>query len=76
MAVSSNGIFRPVIVVDGRVEGIWKREIKRNKITIEAELFKHPEAATRNAIERASIPYGYFMGITVELKLNPTSSNQ
>jgi hypothetical protein len=34
-AISDNGIFRPIIVVNGQVVGIWKRETKKDKVTIE-----------------------------------------
>ncbi len=29
-AVSDNGIFRPIIVINGRVKGIWKRTVKKD----------------------------------------------
>ena len=36
--VSDNGIFWPIIVINGQVRGLWKRTIKRDKIIIEAKL--------------------------------------
>ena len=38
-AFSNNGIFWPTIVINGQVVGIWKREIKKDKIIIERNLF-------------------------------------
>ncbi len=37
--ISSNGIFRPVIVVNGQVAGIWKRTIKNDEVIVKSELF-------------------------------------
>ena len=59
--VSNNGIFRPVIIVDGQVEGVWKRTIKKDKVIVEAEFFKQPNKATIIQIEKAAIQYGYFL---------------
>ncbi len=39
-AVSSNGIFRPVIVIDGKVSGLWKRTVKNNVAEFETEFFR------------------------------------
>jgi len=38
-AISNNGIFRPIIVLDGDAIGIWKRTLKRNTANIEVTLF-------------------------------------
>jgi hypothetical protein len=38
-AISINGIFRPVIVFNGQVLGLWKRVIKKNEVVIETQLF-------------------------------------
>lgn len=32
VAISNNGIFRPVIIADGKVKGSWKRIVKKEKI--------------------------------------------
>ena len=60
-AVSSNGIFRPVIVVNGQVWGIWKRFIKKDEVFIEVQLFRQPDKHTKSLIEAASIRYGQFL---------------
>ena len=39
IAISSNGIFRPVIVYNGQVIGLWKRTTAKNKTLIETQLF-------------------------------------
>ena len=37
--VSSNGIFRPVIVIDGQIVGIWKRTLKKEWLLSHRNLF-------------------------------------
>lgn len=36
-AFTTNGIFKPIIVVDGRVVGTWKRMVKKNTILLETQ---------------------------------------
>lgn len=38
-AIYINGIFRPVIVFEGEVIGIWQRNQKKNKIEVNATYF-------------------------------------
>lgn len=38
-AIASNGIFRPVIVYNGQVIGLWKKTHARNRPAIETEFF-------------------------------------
>ena len=60
-AVSSNGVFRPVIVVNGQVTGIWKRTIKKDKVIVETEFFKQPHKTRMSLIDKAVVPYGQFL---------------
>lgn len=59
--VSNNGIFRPVIVVNGQVTGIWKRTIRKDKVIVETEMFKQPGKTTMDLIEQAAIQFGHFL---------------
>ncbi len=38
-AVSNNGIFYPVIVINGQVSGTWKRTTQKDRVKIETHLF-------------------------------------
>ncbi|MHC1782234.1 MAG: winged helix DNA-binding domain-containing protein [Anaerolineaceae bacterium] len=60
-AVSRNGIFYPVIVVDGRVIGIWKRTTKKDKVVIETELFVLTDETSMALIEKEFLNFGRFM---------------
>ncbi len=66
-AVSCNGIFRPVIVHKGKVIGIWKSEKNRDKILIEAALFKSHSNLTSSLIKKASLLFGNFLRKKVEV---------
>lgn len=66
-AVSNNGIFRPTIVINGQVRGLWKRTIKKDKIILETEFFQPVSKTTINLIEKAVIQFGNFMNKKVEM---------
>jgi hypothetical protein len=67
-AVSDNGIFRPIIVVNGQVTGIWKRTIKKDKVLVETTFFKNPDNKTIPLIEKAARGYGKFLEMETEIK--------
>ena len=66
-AVSSNGVFRPVIVINGQVTGIWNRTVKKDKVVIETHFFSLTNKATKNMTEEAFLPYGNFLNKKVEI---------
>ena len=39
-SISNNGLFRPIVVVDRQVEGLWKGTIKSKSIDVEYDMFK------------------------------------
>ena len=59
--ISENGLFRPVIVVNGQVMGIWKRAIKKDQVMVETELFEQLDQTTQGWIEKASLHYARFL---------------
>jgi len=67
-AVSNNGIFHPIVVVNSQITGIWKRTIKRDKIVMETELFQPPDQTTVRLIEKAANQYGNFLGMEIEME--------
>jgi hypothetical protein len=60
-AVSNNGVFRPFIVVNGQVAGIWKRTTKRDKIVIETEFFRPLGKDIKRLIEKELNRFGHFL---------------
>ena len=55
-----HAIFRPIIVVDGRVVGIWKRSYLKNLINIEHTLFGDLNKSEQALLDRAGKRYGHF----------------
>jgi hypothetical protein len=66
-AISNNGLFKPVIVVNGQVKGIWNRSIKKDKTIIGVHFFKLPDKTTKNLIEKASLSFANFLNKKVEV---------
>ena len=60
-AISNNGIFRPVIVANGQVTGIWKRNVKKNNVLIETDFFSPPDAKTKLQVEEAAEKFRTFL---------------
>jgi len=61
-AVSDNGIFRPIIVVDGQVTGLWKRTIKKDEVMISTSSFLPGNKIKMGLFEKASMAFGSFLG--------------
>jgi len=61
-AISDNGIFRPLIVINGQVAGLWKKNIIKEKVIVEPSLFKSYNKKIMNSIERKAEAFGNFLG--------------
>ncbi|HLF33438.1 MAG TPA: winged helix DNA-binding domain-containing protein [Cyclobacteriaceae bacterium] len=70
-AISSNGIFWPVILVDGKAAGMWKRAIKNEKLIITLDLFSGNHQLSGKTIkkqfEKSAGSYGNFLRLETEL---------
>jgi len=62
-----NGMFKPIIVIDGQVVGIWQRTLRKKTVTIELQPFNTLNDAEREAIATAAEAYGAFLNRTVDL---------
>jgi hypothetical protein len=69
--VSQNGLFRPILVENGRIVGVWKRTFKKEKVVLEAQPFAASSPALREAIRHAAAQYGRFLGKPTELIFTP-----
>lgn len=66
-AVSNNGIFKPIIVINGQVVGIWRRTIKNDRIILETEPFQSLTVAAKEQIAEAALRYSNFLNKKVEI---------
>lgn len=62
----SNGIFSPTIILNGRIEGTWKRTVKKNVLQMESAPFLPFSDARQQAMVKASKPFSKFMELPVE----------
>jgi len=65
-----NGIFKPIIVINGNVVGIWNRTIKNDKFIIETKFFnKSPvKKIIRELLKDPVTRLGNFWGKTASIK--------
>jgi hypothetical protein len=61
-AASPVGILGPVIVLNGRIVGLWKRIIEKRKVVISTNLFT---PNVQKAVAAAAERYGTFVGLPV-----------
>lgn len=73
-AISNNGIFRPVIVVDGKVVGLWKRMVVKDVVNIEASFFTDANKTIHPSIEKAAKDFGKFIGKTPQVIIEDFTS--
>jgi hypothetical protein len=66
--MSSNGIFRPIIVINGQVSGVWKREIRRDKVLIEIDLFDAFNDETILRVKEQVEQFASFVGAKPEIQ--------
>lgn len=61
-AQARNGIFNPVVVVDGKIAGTWQRKIVKGSPEVTTHLFDQPSATVQKAIDKAIDSYIDFLG--------------
>lgn len=66
--ISDRGVFRPIILVNGQVAGIWKRTIKKNTLLLELDYFTKPDKIIVRLIIDAATNFGNFLGKKIEVK--------
>lgn len=59
----NNGVFRPTIVDDGTVVGVWRRKVTKTRVDVSVEPFGSLTARQNRGIQRAADEYGAFLGI-------------
>jgi hypothetical protein len=64
----ANGMFKPIIVIDGRVVGTWQRTLRKTKVLVSFAPFEPLSPAQLAATAAAAEPYGRFLGLPVEIQ--------
>jgi hypothetical protein len=63
-AVSSGGVFRPIVVLDARVVGIWRRTLEEGSVIVSPSLFTALTEPEHQALRAAADQYGAFLGLS------------
>lgn len=63
----SNGVFRPILVIDGRIVGTWKATQKKNRIVIALDPFVPFSTGEEQAVAAAAEQYGRYVGVAAEI---------
>jgi hypothetical protein len=66
-AVSSGGVFRPMIVIEGQIVGTWKGTRKKDTMVVTPNLFRTLTSAEDQALVGAANQYGAFLGLPAQL---------
>jgi hypothetical protein len=66
--ISDRGVFRPILVIDGQVAGIWKRTIHKGSVIVEIQPFKQVDPSIMDLIHQAATQFGSFIEKKVEVK--------
>lgn len=61
MIQSGNGIFKPVIVLNGNVVGTWSRELKKHQVYLTTHFFRQLTSSEWKSLEHAAQKYGVFL---------------
>ncbi|WP_162946621.1 winged helix DNA-binding domain-containing protein [Chitinophaga barathri] len=61
-----NGLLPYIILLNRKVAGTWRRNIKKNIIGMEYTPFKPFTAAQQKALKEAAKPFGKFIGLPLE----------
>jgi hypothetical protein len=64
----SNGVFRPTVVQDGEVVGVWQRNLRTRDVDVTVELFGTIPPAVMAEIDARIGEYGAFLGLTAARK--------
>jgi hypothetical protein len=59
--ISSNGIFFPIVVINGQVSGLWQRTIQKNKLIVTINTFQEQGKTIKNQIAKKAAEYGKFL---------------
>lgn len=59
--ISSNGIFWPIVLVNGQTTGTWKAALQKEQLTIQVEFFPSAVRPSIDQIEAAAQRYASFL---------------
>ncbi len=67
MAAVGNALLTSLIVINGKIEGSWKRKLKKDKIEIKLNTFRNLNLSEKSQVNEAVKDYEKFLGLPVTL---------
>jgi hypothetical protein len=67
--ISDRGVFRPIIVCNGQIIGIWKRTVVKENMMLEIQLFPTDNSLPLDLIQKAADQYGRFSGKQITISM-------
>ncbi len=64
-----NGVFKPTVVVDGRVAGTWSRKVRSAHVEVVVGPFRTLRRAAQRGLERAAGAYGEYLGLEARVSI-------
>lgn len=67
--ILANGIFKPIMVVNGKVAGLWKRTENKGRILVEVTPLIERSKVKKRLLASAAAGFGRFLNKNVDVKL-------
>jgi len=67
--ITVNGIFKPVIIVKGKVAGLWRQDGKKESVTVTCSFFGPGTRYDRRQLQNAAKRFGAFLGRRTEVQI-------
>lgn len=67
-AFTNNGIFKPIILENGKVIGTWKRTIKKDHAKIETDFFSETEVSKKNILFEGLKAFENYLGTKIVIE--------
>ena len=64
----ANGMLHATLVVDGRIQGVWRRTLKKKSVLVTISPFGTLDRGQKQAAEAAAARYAAFLGLSLELE--------
>jgi hypothetical protein len=67
--ISDRGVFRPITVLNGQVNGLWNQTTVRDNLIIEIQIFSTDSSLPLDLIRKAANQYGRFRGKPITITM-------
>lgn len=62
-----NSLFNNTIIIDGKIEGTWRKIIKPKELTLELKLFRQLGGKEKERVSLAAEKYGKFLNLPIKI---------